>query len=269
METKRKPAYAGQFYPEDPETLRRTVQSFLREEGSPMDAKAVVVPHAGYVYSGSVTGKVLSAVRLPKRIILLGPNHTGWGTALSLAPENAWETPIGTVPIDSELNRKLIELCPELEEDSDAHVKEHCLEVQLPFIRMLQPDCRISAVCLGTAEYETLESLGHAMAEAVRSLNEPVLLLSSSDMTHYESADSAARKDKLAIDCILRIDPHGLYKTIVENNISMCGFAPTVSILTACLDLGSSDGHLIDYTNSGGASGDFSSVVAYAGIIIR
>ena len=268
METKREPAYAGQFYPADPETLRRTIQSFCREEGSHLEAKAVVVPHAGYVYSGSVTGKVLSAVRLPQRIILLGPNHTGWGEALSLAPENSWKTPIGTVPIDSEMNRKLLELCPELREDSDAHLKEHSLEVQLPFLQMLQPDCRFSAICIGTAEYTILESLGHAMAEAVRSLSEPVLLLSSSDMTHYESADSAARKDKLAIDCILRIDPRGLYDTIIENNISMCGFGPTVSILTSCLDLGSAEGHLIDYTNSGGASGDFGSVVAYAGIII-
>jgi len=269
MKNERKPAYAGQFYPGDPESLRRTVQSFIQEPDSPLEAKAVVVPHAGYVYSGSVTGKVLSSVQLPRRIILMGPNHTGRGKALALSPCSAWNTPLGTVLTDSELNRLLMDACPALQEDSDAHLKEHSLEVQIPFIKTLQPDCRISAICIGISDYTILEKLGHAMADVIQSINEPVLLLSSSDMTHYESADTAARKDRQAIDRIIEVDPPGLYRTIIEKDISMCGFAPTISALVACLDMGASTGRLIGYTNSGEASGDYDSVVAYAGITIE
>ena len=268
MKFERKPAYAGQFYPGDRESLLRSIRSFVQKPDSLLEAKAVVVPHAGYIYSGAVTGKVLSAVKLPHRAILLGPNHSGRGEALALSPDRGWNTPLGTAGIDTELNRKLLEACPELQPDTDAHINEHSLEVQVPFLQALQPDCRISAICIGTSEYAALESLGHAMARVVRSLEEPVLLLASSDMTHYESADTAARKDRLAIGRVLEIDPHGLYETIIEKNISMCGFAPTVSVLTACLDLGASEGRLLEYTNSGEASGDYQHVVAYAGMVI-
>lgn len=268
MKKERKPAYAGQFYPGDPQSLRRAVQSLIHEPESLLDAKAVLVPHAGYVYSGSVTGNVLSAIQLPSRIILLGPNHTGWGSPLSLSPDDAWSTPLGTIEVDSDLNRRLLENCPELQEDTDAHIREHSLEVQVPFLQMLRPDCRISAICVGTTSYASLESLGHAMAQVVLSVEEPVLLLSSSDMTHYESAEEAAGKDRLAIERIVELDPAGLYRTVNEKGISMCGFAPTVSVLTACLELGATKGRLIEYTNSGEASGDFSQVVAYAGLVV-
>ena len=198
----------------------------------------------------------------------MGPNHTGMGAPLSLSPDYSWQTPLGSTPVDRELNRKLLENCPELLEDRDAHRREHSLEVQIPFLQVLRPDCTISAICVGTAKYEVLQSLGRAMAEAARSSGEPLLILSSSDMTHYESAETAAAKDRLAIDRILALDPQGLYKTVLENDISMCGFAPTVSALTACLETGATSGRLIDYTNSGAESGDFRQVVAYAGIVI-
>jgi len=240
----------------------------MRKQTPLLEARAVVVPHAGYIYSGSVTGSVLSTVKLPRKVILLGPNHTGLGAPLSLSSDTAWRTPLGKVSIDRVLNRKLLENCPELREDTDAHLREHSLEVQIPFIQMIQPDCSISAICIGTAKYDALQSLGRAMAEIVRSAEEPVLLLSSSDMTHYESAESAATKDRLAIDHILKIDASGLYRTVLENNISMCGFAPTVSVLTACLEIGATAGRLIEYTNSGEKSGDFHQVVAYAGIVL-
>jgi AmmeMemoRadiSam system protein B len=268
MKNEREPAYAGQFYPADSETLRETIQSFFQKTDSPLHAKAVVVPHAGYIYSGSVTGKVLSAVEVPHRIILLGPSHTGLGEALALSPDTAWYTPLGTVSTDTELNNHLLESCPGLREDATAHLREHSLEVQVPFLQTIQPDCRISAICIGTSNYGSLEALGHGIARAVRSMDSPVLLLASSDMTHYESAETAARKDQLAINRVLEIDPAGLYRTVIENNISMCGFAPTISVLVACLDSGASASRLIDYTNSGEASGDYRQVVAYAGIVI-
>jgi AmmeMemoRadiSam system protein B len=269
MKNEREPAYAGQFYPGDPETLRKTVQSYFRKTDPQLRARAVVLPHAGYVYSGSVAGKVLSYIEVPRRIILLGPSHTGLGDALALSPDTAWNTPLGPVTIDAELNQSLLEACPELRKDARAHSQEHSLEVQVPFLQMLQPDCRISAICIGTSDYASLEALGHGIARAVQSADSPVLLLASSDMTHYESAETAARKDRLAIDRMLELDPHGLYRTVMENNITMCGFAPAISVITACLDMGSSTAQLIDYTNSGEASGDYQQVVAYAGIAIE
>jgi MEMO1 family protein len=264
----REAAVAGQFYSGDPAELRRIIGSFVCEPVSMLEAKAVVVPHAGYIYSGAVAGQVFSTVYLPRRIILLGPNHTGRGNPLALAPSGAWHMPLGKAWIDEEINRRLIEELPELKEDSSAHRNEHSLEVQIPFIQVLQPDFHFSAICVRTMDYPALEALGHAMARVIRSQQEPVLLVASSDMTHYETAEEATRQDQFAIDRILAVDPGGLYRMVIEKDITMCGFAPTVSVLVACRDLGSSAGRLIRYTNSGVASGDYRSVVAYAGIAI-
>lgn len=264
----RQPSVAGLFYPADPHELGRTVDAFFRRADSLLEARAIVVPHAGYVYSGSVTGKVMSAIRVPEEIVLLGPNHSGNGAALALAPEGAWRTPLGTVSVHQELNRQLLAECPELEEDAAAHRREHSLEVQIPFIQALQPAFRFSAICVGTARYSSLEALGHGMAKIIRSAKGPVLLVASSDMTHYEPADTAASQDRLAIDRILAVDPEGLFRVIMEKEISMCGFAPTVAVLVACRDLGSTAARLIDYSNSGAASGDYSRVVAYAGLAV-
>ena len=259
---------AGQFYPGNPDALRAEVESFIRRPKTLLDAKAVVVPHAGYVYSGSVAGEVFSSVRLPDRMILLGPNHTGRGGALALAPEGTWDMPLGTAHIDAEMNRNLRAECPGLQEDPAAHRFEHSLEVQVPFLQILQPGFRFCAICVRTIDFTELEALGHAMARAIRTLKEPVLLVASSDMTHYQTKEAAAKQDKFAIDQILAINPAGLYRTVMENDITMCGFAPTVAVLTACRDLGASEGRLIRYTNSGEASGDYDRVVAYAGIAV-
>jgi MEMO1 family protein len=265
----REAVVAGQFYPANPKELRATIGSFVRKPGSLLDAKAVVVPHAGYIYSGAVAGEVFSSVRLPDRVILLGPNHTGRGAALALAPAGEWQMPLGAVEVDAEMNRDLRAECPELQEDATAHRFEHSLEVQIPFIQMLQPRFRFCAICIRTIDFSLLESLGQAMAKVIRACKEPVLLVASSDMTHYETKEDAARQDKFAIDHILAVDPVGLYRTVLDRDITMCGFAPTVAVLTACRDLGASKGQLIRYTNSGETSGDFNRVVAYAGMAIN
>ena len=266
---KREAVVAGQFYPADPGELRATIGSFVRSPESLLEAKAVVVPHAGYIYSGSVAGEVFSSVRLPGRVILLGPNHTGRGTALALAPAGEWQMPLGTAQVDAEMNRELKVECPELQEDSTAHRFEHSLEVQIPFLQMLQPDFHFCAICVRTIDFSVLEALGQAMAKVIRARKEPVLLVASSDMTHYESKEVAAKQDHHAIEHILAVDPVGLYRTVLEKDITMCGFAPTVAVLTACRDLGASKGELIRYTNSGETSGDYDRVVAYAGIAIN
>jgi MEMO1 family protein len=264
----RSPVVSGQFYPRDPDELRRTIGSFLQKPKSILEAMGIVVPHAGYVYSGSVAGEVFSSVSLPRRIIFLGPNHTGRGARLSLSPAGTWHMPLGDVLIDEEMNQRLMAECPELQEDASAHQSEHSLEVQIPFLQVLQPDFRFSAIILRTIDYAILETLGHAMARVVQSLKEPALLVASSDMTHYESAKDAARQDQLAIDRILAMEPQGFHQIVLEKDITMCGFAPTVAVMVACRDLGASAGKLIRYTNSGEASGDYTRVVAYAGIAL-
>jgi MEMO1 family protein len=265
----RETAVAGQFYPGRPEELRKLVESLSHKPQSMMQAKAVLVPHAGYIYSGPVAGKVFSSVRLPGHFILLGPNHCGRGAAFALAPAGAWRMPLGAAKIDAETNRKLLKEFPGLQEDSTAHRDEHCLEVQIPFLQVLQPSFVFSAICIRTANYADLESLGHAMARVIASAQEPFLLVASSDMTHYEDADTAGRQDKAAIEKLLAVDPAGLYRTVMEKDITMCGFAPAVAVLVACADLGASAGTLIQYTNSGVVSGDYDRVVAYAGIVVN
>jgi len=262
----REPVVAGQFYSGDPRTLRRMVDSYLSGTHPLIEARAVVSPHAGYIYSGGVAGAVFSSVVLPKRFILLGPNHTGKGGALSLAPEGEWRTPLGPVPVDAELNRRLTEECPELRVDPKAHAREHSLEVQLPFLQALAGEFSFSAICVGTADFAALESLGHAVGRVVRGLAEPVLIVASSDMNHYEPAETGKRKDQLAIERMLEVDAKGLYRVVRERDISMCGFAPTVAALTAVRELGAKSGRLIRYANSGDVSGEYGSVVGYAGL---
>jgi AmmeMemoRadiSam system protein B len=266
---KREAIVAGHFYPKSPEDLRSVVESYLSRHQSPPKASAVLVPHAGYVYSGSVAGRVFSSIKLPDRIILMGPNHSGIGADLALAPAGTWNMPLGAVDVDSDLNQMLRAEYPELREDPSAHRSEHSIEVQLPFLQVLQPEFRFSAICIRTIQYNILETLGHALARVILAAKESILLVSSSDMTHYTTAEAASKQDQYAIDRILALDARGLYQTVLERNISMCGFAPTVAVLVACKDIGASSAHLICYTNSGEASGDYDQVVAYAGITIR
>jgi len=264
----REPVVAGQFYPADPAALLREIQSYFPSPETPFPAKALIAPHAGYMYSGPVAGAVYRAVRPAARVIVLGPNHTGRGLPLSLAPDGKWRTPLGTVEVDHDLNERLQKECPDLRQDRSAHVREHSLEVQLPFLQVLAPGFLFSGICVGTADYSALEALGHALARVIRSVEDPVLMVCSSDMNHYESAEIASRKDRMAIEKIQQVDARGLYRVVIEEDISMCGFAPAVSALTACRDLGASAGHLIRYANSGDVSGDYEKVVGYAGLVI-
>jgi len=264
----REAAVAGQFYSADPQALKKLIQSFEKELTPRLRARGVVGPHAGYIYSGAIAGEVYSTVELPKRFIILGPNHTGRGTAMSLHPAGGWRTPLGLAAIDDELNRRLLGECPLLKEDHTAHAREHSIEVHIPFLQTMTSEFSFAAISVGDYDYSNLETLGHAMARVVSSYPEPVLLVSSSDMTHFESAESALHKDRLAIDSMAIIDPQGLFNVVREKDISMCGFAPTVVLLTACRDMGAKGGRLIRYGNSGDVSGDYKHVVGYAGMVI-
>jgi AmmeMemoRadiSam system protein B len=264
----REPAVAGQFYPADRASLRKEIDFYIKAADPPIEAKAIIAPHAGYIFSGSVAGLIYGAVRVPERVILLGPNHTGRGAPLSLYPAGEWRTPLGMAPIDAQLNDSLKAECSALVTDTAAHGREHSLEVQIPFLQSRVSGFRFAAICVGTADYSLLEALGRAMARVVQSSKDPILMVCSSDMNHFESAEITEAKDRLAIGKIEALDPQGLYRVVREKHISMCGFAPAVSVLTACIQLGATGARLVRYANSGDISGDYGSVVGYAGIAI-
>ena len=266
----RPPAVAGRFYPDDPAELTRQIASFASfAEQQPRSALACLVPHAGYRYSGHVAGAVYARLKLPRRFLLVGPRHFPHGKPQAILSEGAWETPLGRAEIDSELARDLKDAYPELCEDGVAHQTEHALEVQLPFLQSLASDFRFVPIALGPTDYIQLESLGHAMAEVLRRQRDPVLMIASSDMNHYESDEITRRKDGLAIERVLSLDAAGLFDVVRREEITMCGFGPAVSMLTAASLLGASRATLVRYATSGDINGDRKEVVGYAGVIVE
>ena len=187
---------------------------------------------------------------------------------MALFPAGQWRTPLGLATIDEEMNARLLGECNLLRADHTAHQREHSLEVQVPFLQVLSGDLRFAAVCVGTVDLASLEELGHALARAVQSSKEPVLIVVSSDMNHFESAEVNKRKDDLAIQHVIAVDPEGLHRVVCEEDISMCGFAPAVAALVCCRDLGAKKGQLVRYSHSGEVTGDCDEVVSYAGILI-
>jgi AmmeMemoRadiSam system protein B len=267
--TLRHPAVAGRFYPRDSDALLADVQTYLSPSQKTDSALGCVVPHAGYIYSGHVAGAVFARVNVPRRCILLCPNHTGKGHPLAIMSQGAWQTPLGPVPIDSALAETLAQRFPLLHEDAEAHRTEHAAEVQLPFLLTRRPDITFVPIALGTGQFEVLEALGSAIADAVAAQAEPVLLIASSDMNHYENDRITREKDHKAIDRILALDPRGLFDVVIQEEISMCGFGPTVAMLTAAKRLGATSAELIKYATSGDVSGDREMVVGYAGVVVR
>lgn len=264
----RPPAVAGLFYPSDPTELARKIDGFCSNSTGKLPAIGCLVPHAGYVYSGHVAGAVYATIEIPRRCILLGPRHYPQGQPLAILTEGSFSTPFGDAPIDHELAAQLAHACPILREDSVAHAKEHSLEVEIPFLQRLQPDVQFVPIVLGTDRYGAIEELGHAVAGVVKAQNEPVLVIASSDMNHYESDAATRVKDQRAIERILALDAQGLYETVRREGITMCGYAATVAMLVAAKDLGASEATLVRYATSGEINGDYGRVVGYAGITI-
>jgi AmmeMemoRadiSam system protein B len=266
----RPPAVAGRFYPNQPEELSQQVDSFctLPESQTRRRAVACLVPHARYRYSGHVAGAVYALLQMPRRFILNGPRHFPRGEAQAILSEGAWQTPLGLAQIDSALAEELKRACGGLVEDDVAHRTEHALEVQLPFLQVLAGDFRFVPIVLGTVNFVALESLGQALAQVVARQKEPVLIVASSDMNHYESDEITRRKDRMAIERVLALDARGLHETVRREGISMCGYGPAVSMLIAARLLGATQAELVRYATSGDISGDRDEVVGYAGIIV-
>ncbi len=289
----RHPAVAGQFYKGSPDSLRKQVREFIVPGTEKIKALGIVSPHAGLVYSGSVAGAVYSRLELPDTFVLIGPNHTGLGAPVSLMARGQWETPLGLVEIDEPLAAAILSKSPRIHEDSLAHLREHSLEVQLPFIQHFKTGFKIVPIQMLDTRLDTCKEVGKAVAEAIQSRGQgavvrgqgedqakpltpnselrtsrDVLIVASSDMSHYERAAVAKEKDFKAIQRVLDLDPEGLYRVVKEYGITMCGSGPATAMLIACKLLGASKAELIKYTNSGDVSGDYEQVVGYAGMVV-
>ena len=264
----RQPAVAGAFYPGDVRALDAELSRLLPAR-PPGAARAVVVPHAGWIYSGAVAGETYAQVVVPRRAILLGPNHTGLGATGAVMTDGAWRYPGASVPLARDLGAALLAACPELVEDAAGHLREHALEVQLPFLHRRQPELAIVPVTLGRRDPAFCRTVGEAIGRVVGAWPEPVLVVDSTDLNHYEPQAVSHRKDRLAIDAILALDADRLWRTVEEVSISMCGLAPTQALLHAAPALGVRSARLVRYQTSGDVSGDLARVVGYAGIVLE
>jgi len=263
----REAAVAGQFYPGTRPGLEHAVKEMIGP-GPKHSAFGVMVPHAGYMYSGKVAGEVYGAVEMPRCFIILGPNHSGLGPMASIMASGVWRLPGGDAVIDEELARAVLSHGSSLEVDDRAHIFEHSIEVQIPFMQYLVGQVSFVPISMMAHSLETCRDIGGAIAAAVKACQHPVLVVASSDMTHYESQATAREKDQLAIDRLLALDPEGLLEIVQSNHISMCGVAPAAAMLFACNQLGAREARLVKYETSGDVTGDFSQVVGYAGVVV-
>ena len=266
---KRKPAVAGYFYPSREDPLRRMIEGMVDPESKKEKAICVISPHAGFEYSGPVAGAVFSSVQLPDVFVILGPSHRSMLSRIGIMKEGIWETPLGQTPVESRLAELIMNYSQLISEDTAAHSNEHSLEVQLPFIQYFKKDISIVPLCISYhAAFEELEELGRAISQGIEDFKKEVMIVASTDMSHYVSREVAEKKDFLAIDKILEMDPKGLYEVVQSEDISMCGYQSTTSAVKASKELGAQEATLIKYQTSGDTTGNYIEVVGYAGIRI-
>jgi hypothetical protein len=265
----REAAVAGMFYPDSPSELKNMINDMVDENTVKEDAIGIIMPHAGYIYSGSVAGATISKVKVKDTCIILGPNHTGMGKPFSIMTDGIWKTPFGDVKIDSGLAKRILANSKFLSEDYLAHISEHSIEVQLPFLQYFNRNVRIVPIILSHATGTVYREIGRSISKVIIDSGKEALIIASSDMTHYEDHDSVLKKDNLAIEPILTLNEDELLERIRKNNISMCGYGPVVSLITAARELGAREAELVKHQTSGDTSGDYSRVVGYAGIIIK
>jgi hypothetical protein len=238
------------------------------EKAEKSEVIGLVLPHAGYIYSGPVVGAVLSRVNFKETFIILCPNHTGRGKLFSIMCSGKWKTPLGEVEIDSELAKHLLKETKYLEEDTTAHLYEHAIEVQLPFLQYFRPGIKLVPIVMAQGNSVTYKEIGRHLAQTVKTLKREVIIIASSDMSHYESRDLVAEKDNRAVEAMLNLDEDELLRRVERFDITMCGYGPAVSMLSAAKELGAGRAELVRYRTSGDETGDFSSVVGYAGIMV-
>jgi len=266
---KRSPAVAGQFYYGNASKLNHQVEQYIDRNAKKEKVIGIVSPHAGLVYSGPVAGAVYSAIDFPQTFVLIGPNHTGLGAKVSLMESGEWEIPTGVFQIDEKISYKIAMNVPVVTKDIQAHMFEHSLEVQLPFIAYFSKITKIVPILILSASIEECRMLGEGIAKAVKDAGYSVVIVASSDMSHYLHDTVARQQDKKAIDKVLSLDPNGLYEIVLREKISMCGYLPATTMLFAAKALGAQSARLVKYSTSAEVSGDYDHVVGYAGIVLR
>mgnify|MGYP000356632328 CR=1 FL=1 len=262
----REPVVAGMFYERDSYALKRQINNFLINVDKKEKPTGIVTPHAGYVYSGKVAGEVYSSIEIPETLIIMGPNHTGLGPSVSIMSEGVWRTPLGDAKINEPMAKEIIRRSKVAKKDHLAHINEHSIEVQLPFIQELKKSFTFIPIIFGESAPDRLKDVGNAIYDVIKEKN--CLLISSTDLTHYEDADTARKKDTLVLETIEKLNEEEMLKYIQKYDISMCGWMPTYVLLYVCKLLGAKKGKIIKYMNSGDTSGDYSQVVGYGGAII-
>ncbi len=263
----RAPAVSGQFYPRGKNDLEKQLKRCF--EGVPQGERSVigaVVPHAGYIYSGNTAAHVYSVLPEADTYIILGPNHTGYGSPVSVSTET-WSTPMGEVGIDIDfikaLPRRIIDL------DESAHKYEHSIEVQLPFLQHRFSGFNIVPICMRMQDEETATYVGNELAEATEKMNKKIVIIASSDFSHYKKYKVASDDDAYFISSILDLDIQGFYRKLYERNASVCGYGAIAAMLYASKKLGAKKGTLLKYSTSGDITGDLTAVVGYAGIVVE
>ncbi len=266
---RRSPSVAGQFYHGTASKLTHQVEQYIDKNAKKESVIGIVSPHAGLVYSGPVAGAVYSTIDFPETFVLIGPNHTGLGAQISLMESGEWEIPTGVFQIDEKISYRIAMDVPIVTKDARAHMFEHSLEVQLPFIAYFSKKIKIVPIVILSASINECRMLGEGIAKAAKGVGYPVVVAASSDMSHYVPDNVARQKDRKAIDEILSLDPEGLYEIVLKERISMCGYLPTTAMLFAAKALGAQSARLVKYSTSAEVSGDYDHVVGYAGIVLR
>ncbi|WP_445476219.1 MEMO1 family protein [Methanococcoides methylutens] len=263
----RQPTVAGQFYPLSPKTLKKEVsRCFNGIEITPRDVIGAVVPHAGYVYSGSVAANVYATLPKADTYVFFGPNHTGYGSPVAMS-QDTWKTPLGEIDTDKDIGKLLAGTIIDM--DEIAHRYEHSIEVQIPFLQhRFGNDFKILPICMGLQDEETAVEVGQEVARAAKESGKKVVFIASSDMSHYVPAEHAERVDHYLIEAILDMDVPELYRRRSEENITACGYGPISAMLSAAKEYGAKSTTLVKYATSGDVSGD-PMVVGYAGIIVE
>lgn len=264
----REPAVAGSFYSGDTIQLKRDIEDFSIKGCEKQPVLGVISPHAGYIYSGRVAGNLYSRIKIPNTVVILAPNHTGYGVPYSVWPDGSWNTPLGNVKVDEEVVEELVQASDLIKKDKEAHFSEHAAEVQIPFIQYFNPSVKIVVIVISSRDIINLKDIGKNLSRVLQKLRPDALVVASSDMTHYESQTSANRKDKIAIHEILSLNESNLYHEVYSKHITMCGIYPTIAMLVCSKDRGAKNAELVRYETSGDITGDYNQVVGYAGIMI-
>lgn len=265
----RQPAVAGSFYSSNPTQLQSDIEGFVVRDCDKQAVLGIISPHAGYIYSGRVAGHLYSRIKIPDTVVILAPNHTGYGLPCSIWPGGQWRTPMGDVKVAEEVVEELIHVCNLLEKDREAHLYEHAAEVQIPFIQYFNPRSEIVVIVISRRNIAELKNIGKKLSQVLQKLRPDALVVASSDMTHHESQTSANRKDKIAIGEVLALNEDALFSKVQEMNITMCGIYPAVTMLVCSKERGAKRAELVRYETSGDITGDYDHVVGYAGIMVN